>query len=139
MSSVIITQVLSVCLLILVGVVVGVFLTKYKREISSMGFEVEYHIRNSVTHKDLFTIMVYAFITVLFCGLLLLPIAVVGAQQISIADPQMHYLLVVVMKTVSMILIASVFFICLCLLISIFVGKKTECNSRCNKKNRDNL
>lgn len=139
MSSVIITRVLPVCLLILVGVVVGVFLTKYKREISSMGCEFEYYIRNNVTHKDLFMVMVYAFVAVLFCGILILPAALVGAQQISITDPKMHYLLIVVMKSVSMVFIASTFFMSICLLIGVFVGKKPECNSRCNKKNRDNL
>lgn len=139
MSSVIITQVLPVCLLILIGVVVGIFLTKYKREISSVCFEFEDRIRNDVTHKDLFIGMVYAFVAVLFCGILILPAAIVGAQQISIAEPKMHYLLIIVMKTVSMVFIASTFFMSLCLLISVFVGKKTECNSRFNKKNRDNL
>lgn len=139
MSGIILIQVLSICWLILFGVVVGVLATKYNREINSFFDNVEDRIRKEVTHRELFMSMFYTLLVVLFCGFLILPLAVVGAVQISITDPRMHFLLVVVMNTVPWIFLSAVFFMCVCLLIGTCVGRRKECNSRCNKRKKDNL
>lgn len=140
MNDFIVMWVIPLCSLILFcGVVLGAVVTKYRNRIILFGEILENRIRDKITHKDLFMGMVYALIAVVFCGILLLPMAVVGAVQISTTEPKMYYLLVVIMNTIPLVFLASIMFMWISLVISIFVGKKSECNSRCNKRKKDTL
>jgi len=125
--------------LVLFGIVIGMVVYKNRNRIDVVSSGLEQNIRDSITYKDLFTASICNTIAVLICLYVSMPLAVIGASQIALVEPKMHYLLVVGLNFITLVFVFAIFVLMGLMLISLFVGRRNECNGHVKRNKGDTL